>query len=52
VVESDLNINSLVNWLFKLALWLDTVFIARHLRLPLCMSLLAIAKWPTDKSNP
>lgn len=52
VVESDLNINSLVNWLFKLALWLDTVFIARHLRLPLGMSLLTIAMWPTDKSNP
>ncbi len=52
VVESDLNINSLVNWLFKLALWLDTVFIERRLRLPLGMSLLAIAMWPTDESNP
>lgn len=51
-MESDLNINSLVNWFFKLALWLDTIFMARRLRLPLGMSLLGIALWPTDSSNP
>jgi hypothetical protein len=47
-----LNVNSLVNWLFKRALWLNTVFMARRLRLLLGMSLLGIGMWPTDTSNP
>ena len=56
LVESDLNINSLINWLFNLAFWLafwlDTVFVGRRICVPLGISLLAIATRPSDTSNP